>query len=143
MKILSQLALTLFIAGLLAILLLLIGAGPRWSRFTSRMKPVFHAESELLAAQPPVQANGHFDDGTPHPDPNQEVAPVHVRIPAIRGETNYGWVQLPRGTNVDLVHQNAANLIVRWEGTMVQVPQDAVISGAIALRQNAKLAGRN
>jgi hypothetical protein len=65
------------------------------------------------------------------------VANANVTIPAIRGENNYGWVQLPRGTPVDLLRRTADSLIVRWDGSVVQVPPMAALSGAIALRTPA------
>jgi hypothetical protein len=59
---------------------------------------------------------------------------TNVKIPAIRGENNYGWVQLPWGTPVHLLRRNPDSLLVSWDGTVVQVPPAAALTGAIALR---------
>jgi hypothetical protein len=58
----------------------------------------------------------------------------NVRVPAIRGITNYGWVELPRGTRVNLVRESGSKLLVRWDGNVVSVPSLAAASGAIVIR---------
>ena len=57
-----------------------------------------------------------------------------VKVPAIRRGNNYGWVQLPRGTRVDLVRETGDGLLVRWDGTTVKVPPGAAATGAVVVR---------
>jgi hypothetical protein len=65
-------------------------------------------------------------------------ASTAVRIPAIRGVTNYGWVQLPYGTQVDFVQAAGDHLWVRWDGCVVQVPQVAASRGAVVVRKASR-----
>jgi hypothetical protein len=60
-----------------------------------------------------------------------------VRIAAVRGGTNYGWIQLPSGSVVDVVRIERDHLIVRYDETLVRIPQSAARSGAVILRTPA------
>ena len=57
-----------------------------------------------------------------------------VRIAAIRAGTNYGWIQLPSGAVVDVVRVERDHLVVRYDDTLVRIPQSAARSGAVILR---------
>lgn len=57
-----------------------------------------------------------------------------VRVPAIRESQNYGWIQLPRGTQVDLVKEQFDGLLVRYDETFVVIPRAAVQDGSVVLR---------
>src|SRR5689334_20524664 len=143
MKILSKLAFLLFLAGLLAILISFAGFGPRGSRIQSKTPVRPRDEPSTVTTQPQPASRTRPGGSDATQKPAEETGVPHIRIPAIRGESYYGWVQLPRGTSVELVRQSADNLIVRWEGTTVKVPLTAAVNGAIALRQAPRLAVRN
>ncbi|HYR58592.1 MAG TPA: hypothetical protein VEO95_08190, partial [Chthoniobacteraceae bacterium] len=68
------------------------------------------------------------------PDETPDRVSPHVRMPAIRGLANYGWVQLPRGTQVDLVRQKGNQLWVRWDGIVVKVNSSSAATGAIVVK---------
>ena len=139
MKLLSKVALLVLLAGVLALLLAFLGAklpGARVSFTKSGSEtPATPVTASANPATPAI-ASSAIDAIQPANDESRS----HVRIPAIRGESCYGWVQLPRGTRVELIQQNADNLIVRWEGITVKVPTTSALSGAIALRQTSRLA---
>jgi hypothetical protein len=145
MKLLSKLALVLTIAGALAILFCFTGLGgrSRLARLESAIHSMMHPGSGLAVDQPESDSRPSADAGSIEEITEKGTPQAHVRIPAIRGLTNYGWVQLPRGTGVELVGQNAADLIVRWEGTTVKVPRAAATDGAIAIVRSAQLTARN
>jgi hypothetical protein len=58
-----------------------------------------------------------------------------VRIAAVRGDTNYGWIQLPRGCVVEVVRTEREHLLVRYDNSLVRIPQSAARSGAVILRK--------
>jgi hypothetical protein len=140
MKLLSKLALLLLLAGMFALLVSFLGAkipGAR-ANFTNPFS-ASHPTAVAASSKPagPSVASSAINAIQPA---SQEESRSHVRIPAIRGESCYGWVQLPRGTSVELIQQNTDNLIVRWEGITVKVPSTSAITGAIALRQTPSFA---
>jgi hypothetical protein len=140
MKLLSKLALLLLLAGVLALLFSFLGAKFPQARVNLTNLLSAKAATVVAAASksaPPAVAGTVIDASQPASDGEPR---SHVRIPAIRGESCYGWVQLPRGTNVELIQQSAGNLIVRWEGITVRVPSSSAVTGAIALRQTPRLA---
>jgi hypothetical protein len=61
-------------------------------------------------------------------------AVARVTMPAIRGGTNYGWIQLPHGTRVDLVKESGSRLVVRWDGTLVSIDSNLAAKGAVVLK---------
>lgn len=66
-------------------------------------------------------------------------ADPRVKVPAIRGLNRYGWVQLPMGTRVELVREDAAGLLVRWDGTLTRLSPTAERSGAIVVVRKAAM----
>ncbi|MES2568972.1 MAG: hypothetical protein V4710_02830 [Verrucomicrobiota bacterium] len=58
-----------------------------------------------------------------------------IRVPAIREGHNYGWIQLPRGTSVELLRSEGDNLLIRYDDMTVRMPQSAVEEGAVILRK--------
>src|SRR3954451_21208033 len=125
MKILSKIALLLTLAGLLALLLSLAPFTARHSN--GKTTPQIGGPSDSIVGTPRSKADSsQFTSASHGTGLNSTDASLSsVRMPAIRGESYYGWVQLPHGTRVELIQQNADNLIVRWEGTTVRVPQTA------------------
>ena len=63
--------------------------------------------------------------------------PAEIKIPAIRGGNDYGWVQLPYGTPVELVRATHNGIWIRWDETVVKIPQSIVESGAVVVRRPA------
>ena len=57
-----------------------------------------------------------------------------VRVPAIREAQDYGWIQLPRGTRVDLLEERRDGLLIRYDENYVVVPRAAVDDGSVVLR---------
>ena len=143
MKLLSKFALLLVLAGVLAIVLSFTGLAPRGIRLSPQASPTDRNGPAEVIAQPKPNVRTVPNSNEIPSALSDQGARSHVRVPAIRGENNYGWVQLPRGTSVELVQQSAGNLIVRWDGIMVKIPQTAANSGAIALRQSSRLAAGN
>lgn len=58
----------------------------------------------------------------------------NLRVPAIRGTNHYGWVELPRGTQVSLVRESGDGMWVRWDGNVMKVPSGVARSGAVVVR---------
>src|SRR5688500_8053422 len=56
---------------------------------------------------------------------------LKLRVPAIRGSKVYGWVELPRGVNVDLVGVDRDQMHIKYEDAIITVPTSAVIDGAV------------
>lgn len=67
---------------------------------------------------------------------------TRLNFPAIRGGSNYGWVQLPHGTPVDFVSQNGRDLWVRWDGILVRIDALAAARGAVVLKTPAPVKSR-
>lgn len=58
-----------------------------------------------------------------------------VRIWAIRNDTTYGWIQLPRGTQVRFIRQDGDYYIVRYEETVIRAHRSVVDSGMVILKK--------
>ena len=68
--------------------------------------------------------------------PTVTVGPEHaqqpeVRILAIRNDRNYGWIQLPRGTVVQLIRSEGDYLIAKYEETILRVHKSVVDAGLV------------
>lgn len=57
-----------------------------------------------------------------------------VRVPAIREAQNYGWIQLPHGTRVDVIEERREGFLIRYDENYVVVPRAAVDDGSVVLR---------
>lgn len=73
--------------------------------------------------------------------PNVTVGPEFAQLPeiriwAIRNDTNYGWIQLPRGTQVSFIRQDGEYYIVRYEETIIRAHRSVVDSGMIILKKS-------
>ena len=66
--------------------------------------------------------------------PPVSVAPRQVRVPAVRDGHTYGWIQLPRGTAVDLVRVEGNDFVVRYDETVVRLPQSEAREGSVIVR---------
>src|SRR5689334_6158705 len=99
MKLLSKFALLLVLAGVLAIVLSFTGIAPRGIRLRLQASPTNRNDPAEVIAQPKPNIRAVPNAHEIPPALSDEGARSHVRVPAIRGENNYGWVQLPRGTS--------------------------------------------
>lgn len=54
-----------------------------------------------------------------------------VRIRAVRDGRDYGWVQLPRGTRVELVRDEGSTLLVRFDQVTVRISRAVVTAGLV------------
>ena len=61
----------------------------------------------------------------------QAVAAAELRVWAIRDGHNYGWVQLPKGTTVSILRREGDHAVIRWDETVVKVPETALRLGAL------------
>ncbi|MEA3207865.1 MAG: hypothetical protein QOE70_922 [Chthoniobacter sp.] len=99
-----------------------------YHRIADQSWPLFSQRQGQLSAQP--ESAGEVDSvkALRH-------SQAAVRVPAIRGENNYGWVQLPYGTTVELVRDEGASLLVRWDGNTVRVLRGSATDGLVVLRK--------
>jgi hypothetical protein len=72
--------------------------------------------------------------------PSVTVGPEYARQPeiriwAIRNDTNYGWIQLPRGTPVQFLRQDGDYLILRYQDTVIRAHRSVVEAGLIIPRK--------
>ncbi len=63
-----------------------------------------------------------------------EAAPKQLRVPAVRDGHRYGWIQLPRGTPVDLIRVEGENVLIRYDESVVRMPQSELREGSVVLR---------
>jgi hypothetical protein len=61
----------------------------------------------------------------------QGVAADDLRVWAIRNGHKYGWVQLPKGTAVSVLRREGDHAVIRWDETVVKVPQTALHLGTL------------
>lgn len=103
--------------------------------------------SRAVATVPPVAVNPlapileKLNPQAPAPVPlvAQLGTPARiVRVPAIREAQNYGWIQLPRGTRVDLVEEQRDGFLVRYDESFVVIPRAAVEDGTVILRHKPR-----
>jgi hypothetical protein len=58
-----------------------------------------------------------------------------IRIWAIRNDTNYGWIQLPRGTPVHFLRQDGDYLILRYQETVIRAHRSVIEAGLVVPRK--------
>jgi hypothetical protein len=54
-----------------------------------------------------------------------------VRIWAIRNDRNYGWIQLPRGTQVYFLRNDGEYVIVRYQETVIRAHRNVIDAGML------------
>lgn len=66
-----------------------------------------------------------------------------VRVRAVRDGRDYGWVQLPRGTRVELLRDEGKTLLIRYDQVTLRVSRATVKAGLVVpvSRDAARLAG--
>ena len=57
-----------------------------------------------------------------------------LRVAALRGLNNYGWVQLPHGTPVELIASDGDYLVVRYDETVVRIHRCFAEAGLVVPR---------
>jgi hypothetical protein len=57
-----------------------------------------------------------------------------VRVAALRGLNNYGWIQLPRGTPVELLRTEGEYLIIRYDETVMRIHRRIAEAGLVVPR---------
>lgn len=137
MRPISKLALFITIAGAVAFVLTHTPATPRETKSPERK--VEREQSEASVERHALQVPGpvaKLKQENVISSVASRISPTRVTMPAIRGVNNYGWVQLPRGTQVDLVRQHGRELWVRWDGTVVKVDSSAAEKGAVLVRSS-------
>ncbi len=82
-------------------------------------------------------------DLRPEPDPalpqprllqTQSGSLPEVRVAALRGLNNYGWIQLPRGTPVELLRTEGEYLIIRYDETVMRIHRRIAEAGLVVPR---------
>lgn len=136
MNSMTKFAVFLTLAGVLAVLFTFIPGDHPKVIHTEKAK-TFPEKTEQPESSRPAKPASHESRGTDAPSRTmigENNFSPKLKVPAVRGVTNYGWVELPRGTRVSLVRESGDNLWVRWDGTLVKVPQGIARSGAVVVR---------
>ena len=60
---------------------------------------------------------------------------TEVRIWAIRNDTNYGWIQLPRGTVVQFLRQDGDYFILKYQETVIRTHRSIIEAGLVVPRK--------
>lgn len=68
--------------------------------------------------------------------------PHEVRVPAMRDGHNYGWLQLPRGTWVELLAVEGDHAYIRYDESVVRLPRRAMAQGTVTLAKRLPLDSR-
>jgi hypothetical protein len=63
----------------------------------------------------------------------------------VRDGRDYGWVQLPRGTRMELIRDEGKTLVVRYDQVTVRISRRAAETGTVVVvnrpaRQSGRLA---
>jgi hypothetical protein len=72
-------------------------------------------------------------------DPMRATPLREVRVRAVRDGRDYGWVQLPRGTRVELVRDEGSTLVVRFDQVTLRVSRAVVQAGLLVPVPRAKV----
>jgi hypothetical protein len=63
-----------------------------------------------------------------------------LRVAAVRNGVRYGWIQLPRGTAVELLQRQGDWLLIQYNETQLRVHRAVVDAGLVVPRIRGKLA---
>lgn len=83
------------------------------------------ARAETLSPQPVATA------GSPASVGSQATPLREVRIRAVRDGRDYGWVQLPRGTRVELIRDEGSTLLIRFDQVTTRISRAVVTAGLV------------
>jgi hypothetical protein len=92
------------------------------TKFTRRFLPPERVSEPTGVSAEPSRRTGTFE---------QAVATDELRVWAIRNGHKYGWVQLPKGTTVSILRRDGDHAVIRWDESVVRVPQTALRMGAL------------
>ncbi len=105
------------------------------------------------ASQSPAESLSYTPTTAPVRDSASVAVPVRyqtdrlpeVRVRASRDGRDYGWVQLPRGTRVELLHDEGKTLVVRYDQVTLRIPRRIAETGTVVVvnpptRQSGRLA---
>jgi len=94
--------------------------------------PVFQSEQEPIAPYvSPIEKLA-----VPTVTVGAEYAQLpEVRIWAIRNNTTYGWIQLPRGTVIQHLREDGDYIVARYEETILRVHRTVIESGALVAKR--------
>lgn len=107
--------------------------------FPRAERPVTRLLVTLQDAQAVFHSKDVEVDAEPESLPGSIRLDSAVRLSAIRRGTNYGWIELPRGTVVDLVSVEPRSLIVRFDDGFVRIPKWTASDGTVSLRKRSML----
>jgi hypothetical protein len=106
-----------------------------------KAKKVVHRVARVITGQPAPEeeADAAIQPATVYEQlavPSVNLGPEYaqqpeLRIWAIRNDTTYGWIQLPRGTPVHLLRQDGDYSVVRYEETVIRVHRSVVEAGLL------------
>jgi hypothetical protein len=126
---------------LVGILILLFGRLPHSRSDSKDAKPAVERKEAPPAAEPQtLHVPGpvvHFRENTSGRATPQAAATL-ASVRAIRGANDYGWIQLPHGTLVDLVRNDRGEMWIRWDGNLFRIDPALAASGAVVLKPAAK-----
>lgn len=65
-----------------------------------------------------------------------------VRVRATRNGRDYGWVQLPRGTRVELIRDEGRTLVIRYDQVTMRIPRIQAETGMVVpVTRGSRVAG--
>lgn len=96
------------------------------------LEPLLQSEPELPSTPATVYEQLVVPTVTVGPEHAQQ---PEVRIWAIRNDTNYGWIQLPRGTKVTFLRMEGDYYIVQYEETVIRAHRSVVDSGLVIIKK--------
>jgi len=131
----------LMLTGLMAVVLRSIDTSTSTKRFLSAflpersepaapaipsLRPTRSSPSETISD--PVATAGE----APAPQPRLKAVTVpEVRVRATRNGRDYGWVQLPRGTRVELIRDEGKTLVIRFDQVTLRIPRVQAETGMV------------
>jgi hypothetical protein len=121
----------------LAVLVCLFPTAPAARKVEAVVDKVAHVFTSITTGEQPNSANsetGSYGEG--HGPVSVVLGPEHasqpeVRIWAIRNVTNYGWIQLPRGTPVQFLRQDGDYYLLQYQETVIRAHRSVVEAGLI------------
>lgn len=138
---------TLFLCGVLSIVLRTVDS-PTPRRLLCAYPPLASAASPTLRTVAPAVAEPSSSQTAPTaaaPAPMRSKAtPIReVRVRAARDGRDYGWVQLPRGTRVELIRDEGATLLIRYDQVTLRIDRAVADAGMVVPlpRKAVRLAG--
>lgn len=90
------------------------------------LRPTLSSPSE------PISEPVAVTEAVPAAQPRLKATTVQeVRVRATRNGRDYGWVQLPRGTRVELVRDEGKTLVIRYDQVTMRIPRIQAETGMV------------